>query len=48
LATTESMFRIPNTNLHYRTGDNINNFMASVTYHFGPSPPLATPVSPSP
>ena len=51
LATTESMFRIPNTNLHYRTGDNTNNFVASVTYHFGPSPPadpLATPVSPSP
>jgi len=51
LATTESMFRIPNTNLHYRTGDNTNNFMASMTYHFAPSPPadpLATPMSPSP
>jgi OmpA-OmpF porin, OOP family len=51
LATTESMFRIPNTNLHYRTGDNTNNFVASLTYRFAPSPPadpLGTPAPPSP
>jgi opacity protein-like surface antigen len=51
LATTESMFRIPNTNLHYRTGDNTNNFVASLTYYFSPSPatdPLATPARPPP
>jgi opacity protein-like surface antigen len=51
LATTESMFRIPNTNLHYRTGDNTNNFVASLTYRFYPSLPIdplpsATPPAP--
>jgi OmpA-OmpF porin, OOP family len=51
LATTESMFRIPNTNLHYRTGDNTNNFVASLTYRFAPSlpiDPLPTPTPPAP
>jgi len=44
LATTESTFRIPNTNLHYRTGANTNNFVASLTYRFGvlPTEPPAT------
>ena len=48
LATTESTFRIPNTSLHYRTGDNTNNFVASLTYRFAPSLPtgsLATPLA---
>jgi len=35
LATTESTFRIPNTGLHYQTGANTNNFVASLTYRFG-------------
>jgi opacity protein-like surface antigen len=51
LATTESMSRIPNTNLYYRTGDNTNNFVASLTYRFPSSPPvdpLATTAPPSP
>jgi opacity protein-like surface antigen len=38
LATTESTFRIPNTALHYRTGANTNNFVASLTYRFGVLP----------
>jgi OmpA-OmpF porin, OOP family len=38
LATTESTFKIPNTALHYRTGANTNNFVASITYRFGASP----------
>lgn len=42
LATTESMFRIPNTRLYYRTGDNTNNFSASLTYLF----PALTPIDP--
>jgi OmpA-OmpF porin, OOP family len=51
LATTESTFRIPNTALHYRSGANTNNFVASVTYRFGAPPPtsrLLTPVPPLP
>jgi opacity protein-like surface antigen len=47
LATTESTFSIPNTALHYRSGANTNNFVASVTYRFGsppPTSPLSTPV----
>ena len=47
LATTESTFRIPNAQLHYRSGANTNNFVASITYRFGPTPlssPLPTPV----
>jgi OmpA-OmpF porin, OOP family len=51
LATTESTFRIPHTALHYRSGANTNNFVASVTYRFGPPPstsPLSTPVLPLP
>ena len=51
LATTESTFRIPNTSLRYRTGANTNNFVASVTYRFGPPPPaspLPTSASPLP
>lgn len=44
LATTESTFRIPNTALHYRTGANTNNFVASVTYRFPPPPPTAFPI----
>ena len=38
LATTESTFLIPNTVLHYRTGANTNNFVASLTYRFGALP----------
>ena len=40
LAMTEATFRIPDTGLHYRSGDNTNNFVA-----FGPLPtdPLASP-----
>jgi opacity protein-like surface antigen len=51
LATTESTFRIPDTNLHYSTGDNTNNFVLSLTYRFGgplPSETLAAPVLTSP
>ena len=51
LATTESTFRIPNTPLHYRSGANTNNFVASVTYRFSPPPApnsLSTPVQPLP
>ena len=51
LATTESTFRIPNTNLHYITGDNTNNFVLSLTYRFGgplPSESRATPAPTSP
>jgi opacity protein-like surface antigen len=45
LATTESTFNIPNTTLHYRTGANTNNFVASLTYRFGPllTEPSSTP-----
>jgi OmpA-OmpF porin, OOP family len=45
LATTESTFRIPNTTLHYRTGDNTNNFVASLTYRFGPPPTDTTAIA---
>ena len=38
LATTELTFQIPNTALHYRTGANTNNFVASLTYRFGALP----------
>ena len=48
LATTESTFRIPNTALHYRSGANTNNFVASVTYRFGPPPPTSPLSSPKP
>ena len=51
LATTESTFRIPNTPLHYRSGANTNNFVASVTYRFSPPPApnsLSTPMQPLP
>jgi opacity protein-like surface antigen len=48
LATTESTFRIPNTNLRYRTGANTNNFVASVTYRFGASLPASPVSSPAP
>jgi OmpA-OmpF porin, OOP family len=50
LATTESMFRIPNINLRYRTGENTNNFVAGVTYRFAPPPigPLPSPTAPAP
>jgi len=51
LATTESMFKIPNTRLYYRTGDNTNNFVASMTYLFpgsAPIEPLATPAAAPP
>ena len=47
LATTESTFRIPNTGLHYQTGANTNNFVASLTYRFGPLP-ADLPPSPEP
>ena len=33
-----STFVIPNTILHYRTGANTNNFVASLTYRFGVLP----------
>ena len=50
LATTESTFRIPNTGLHYQTGANTNNFVASLTYRFGLLPadlsPSAEPRAP--
>ena len=51
LATTKSTFRIPNTGLHYRSGANTNNFVASLTYQFGPplpTDPLATSALPLP
>ena len=51
LATTESTLRIPNTGLHYRSGANTNNFVASVTYRFSPPPApnsLSTPMQPLP
>jgi OmpA-OmpF porin, OOP family len=44
LATTESTFRIPNTTLHYRSGANTNNLVASVTYRFTPPPPAGPPI----
>jgi opacity protein-like surface antigen len=47
LATTESTFRIPNTGLHYQTGANTNNFVASLTYRFRPLP-ADLPPSPEP
>ena len=47
LATTESTFRIPNTALHYRTGANTNNFVASLTYRFG-APLTDLPSTPEP
>jgi signal transduction histidine kinase/opacity protein-like surface antigen len=48
LATTESMFRIPNSKLHYRTGDNTNNFVAGLTYRFAPSLPTDPPATTAP
>jgi len=48
LATTESTFGIPNTNLSYRTGDNTNNFVLSLTYRFGVPLPSETPAPPPP
>jgi opacity protein-like surface antigen len=48
MATTESTFSIPNTSLRYRTGANTNNFVASVTYRFGPSSPASPFASPAP
>ena len=48
LATTESTFGIPNTALHYRTGANTNNFVASLTYRFGPPLPTDAPSTPAP
>jgi opacity protein-like surface antigen len=47
LATTESTFGIPNTALHYRTGANTNNFVASLTYRFGLLP-IDAPSTPEP
>jgi opacity protein-like surface antigen len=47
LATTESTFQIPNTDRHYRTGANTNNFVASLTYRFG-APPTDLPSTPEP
>jgi opacity protein-like surface antigen len=47
LATTESTFRIPNTVLHYRTGANTNNFVASLTYRFDVLP-TDVPSAPEP
>jgi len=49
LATTESTFRIPNTPLHYRTGANTNNFVASLIYRFATLPTVpALPSEPRP
>lgn len=45
LATTESTFRVPGTALHYHTGANTNNFVASATYRFAPPPALPSPPS---
>jgi opacity protein-like surface antigen len=45
LATTESTFKIPNTSVHYRTGANTNNFVASLTYRFSA---LLTDATPTP
>jgi OmpA-OmpF porin, OOP family len=42
-AATQPTFRIPNTNLRYRTGYSTNNFVASLIYRFAP-PPAPTPV----
>lgn len=41
LATTQPTFRIPNTNLRYRSGYSTNNFVASLIYRFAPPPPPA-------
>lgn len=43
LATTRPTFAIPNTNLHYKSYYNTNNFVASLIYRFAPPPP-PTPV----
>jgi OmpA-OmpF porin, OOP family len=48
LATTESTFSIPNTTLHYRTGANTNNFVASLTYRFGLLSTEPSPAAPGP
>src|SRR6516225_8841768 len=48
LATTESTFGIPNTALHYRTGANTNNFVASLTYRFGAPLPTDAPSTTAP
>src|SRR5262249_15119696 len=50
LATTESTFRIPNTTVHYRTGSNTNNFVASLTYRLDALliDPPPTPGPPAP
>jgi opacity protein-like surface antigen len=44
LATIESTFKIPNTSVHYRTGANTNNFVASLTYRFGALPTDPPPI----
>ena len=48
LATTQSTFRIPNTSLHYRTGANTNNFVASLIYRFATLPTIARSLSEAP
>ena len=51
LATTQPTFAIPNTNLHYKSSYNTNNFVASLIYRFVPPPPpppvpVTAPVAP--
>jgi OmpA-OmpF porin, OOP family len=48
-ATTQPTFSVPNTGLHYRSSYKTNNFVASLTYRFGPppSPPAAPPPPPA-
>src|SRR5262252_6645503 len=43
-ATTQPTLSIPNTPLHYRTGYQTNNFVASLIYRFVPPPPPAAVV----
>jgi OOP family OmpA-OmpF porin len=53
LATTEPTFKIPNTNLRYRSDYYTQNFVASLIYRFAPPPPpapvpVAAPAAPPP
>jgi OOP family OmpA-OmpF porin len=44
-ATTQPTFKIPNTNLSYRSSYHTNNFVASLIYRFAPPPPPPVPVA---
>src|ERR1043166_1687462 len=51
LATTEARFKVPNTGIKYKSGDETHTLMASLLYRFGPppAPPVAAPpVAPAP